>query len=262
MSIFAYPTLVYEIINFPDTNKYSEWVKRNKLAIMISLITIDIVYAVIIYEVSPFQISPFYVEGEKNFKICNLKSKGYLLVFIIIYIYKLIILFFIAILTFMEYNLINIRNEMKTITVLLYFNIIFNIILIGLTFINPKRFFFQYLLKMIIICTITLVNYIGIIWIRIYYEKSKENHTYGVKIVKHGRNSISTGLNSSVKENKSIFSKILKYHYQYTNTFCESEDENNTSAIPEIQIYTSIIDSNQVTDIVSPNQMTMDNSNQ
>jgi len=253
MSIFVYPTLVYEIVNFPEANKYSEWVKRNKLVIIIGLITIDIVYAAIIYEVSPFQVSLFYVEGEKNFKICNLKSKGYLLVFIITYIYKLIILFFVAILTFMEYNLINIRNEIKTITVLLYFNIIFNIILTVINIINPKRFFFQYHLKMIIVCTFTLVNYIGIIWIRMYYEKNKQNHTYGVKIVNH-KKSISTKLNSSVKENVSIFSKFINYHYRYTNTLHESENESNTSTIPEIQIYTSIIDSKQMTDIVGLNQ--------
>jgi len=213
------------------------------------------VYGAIIYWIAPLQVNLLYVEGGNNFKICNLKSNGYLILFIIMYIYKLIISFLIAILTFMEYNLINIRNEMKTITVLFYFNIIFLILLIGINVFNPKRFFFQYHFKMIIIYTIALVNYISVIWIRMYYEKrSKERQTCEVKIVKQGRKSISTGLTSSPKGSKSIISKIINYHYRYTNTFNESEDDSNASAVPEIQIYTSIIDSNQMTDIVGLNQ--------
>jgi len=229
------------------------------LVMLIGLITLDMVYGVIIYVVSPFQLDLIYVEGGKNFKTCHSISNSYMILFIVFYIYKLTIAFSITILTFIEYNIITIHNEMKTITILLYFNSIFIILLIGVNIFNPERFFFQYHFKMIIVWTVTLVNYIVVLWIRMYYEKSKQNSSYGVKIVKNSKKSILTGINTSSLHDsttrKSIFFKIINYHYQHTNTFYESEDENNTSAIPEIQIYTSVIDSKQMTDIVGANQM-------
>ena len=263
MSMFIYPTLIYEIIHFPDPNKFSEFMKRNKLVMLIGLITLDMVYGVIIYVVSPFQLDLIYVEGGKNFKTCHSISNSYMILFIVFYIYKLTIAFSITILTFIEYNIIIIHNDMKTITILLYFNSIFIILLIGVNIFNPERFFFQYHFKMIIVWIVTLVNYIVVLWIRMYYEKSKQNSTYGVKIVKNSKKSVLTGINTSPGDSttrKSIFSKIINYHYQHTNTFYESEDESNTSAIPEVQIYTSVIDSKQMTDIVGANQMidTMD----
>jgi len=72
MSIFAYPTLIHEIINFPESNKYSEYIKRNKLTITLGLIALDMVYGAIIYWIAPLQVNLLYVEGGNNFKICSL----------------------------------------------------------------------------------------------------------------------------------------------------------------------------------------------
>ena len=122
ISFFAYPTFIHEIINFPELNKYSEFIKRNNKIVIIGLMVTDIIYGVLFHYISPLQIKPIYVDGGKNFNTCIIKSNNHLVFLIIMYVFKFILWFITTILNFIEYNIKIISSEMKTISVILYCN--------------------------------------------------------------------------------------------------------------------------------------------
>jgi len=246
LSLFSYPILIHELINFPDPNKYSEFVKNKYKLIITGLIVMDFIYGALIYFLTSYQIKVIYVEEGKNYNKCiNEKNINYILL-IIMYVFKCIMFLSIAILTFIEYNLAHLHNEMKTISIFLYVNTIFFIIIIGVNFFNLGQFYVKYIIKILIISTFTLINYIIIIWVRMYYEKSKSENVHGVKIIKK-KVANTPGMSST---NVNIISKIINYHY-----FCSSmsiydkSNYSNVSMEPEINLYTSVIPSCQMTDI-------------
>jgi len=106
--------------------------------------------------------------------MCTIKSKSHLILFIIMYIFKIIILLSIAILTFIEYNNRIIHNEMRIILIILYFNVISIFLLIVIYSIKIDKFYIQFFIKSGIFNTIIIINYLYIIWVRMHYEKSKQ----------------------------------------------------------------------------------------
>jgi len=255
MSFFAYPTLIYEIIYFPEFNKFSEFIKRNKLFVIVGLILINFIYGIIIYFISPFQVKTIYANEGKNYNICVSKMYNQYIFIIVMYIFKFFVILSIAVLTFIEYNLSNISNEMKTITILFYCNSILMIILICINNLNLGKYFVKYFIKIVIMSTIGFINYVIIVWIRMYYEKNENMNIYGVKIVKNKQtNNADKSIHSkSTIQKTSILSKIINYHYYRSslsiNKNNESSDNANMSITPELNLYTSLIPSNQMTDV-------------
>jgi len=143
---------------------------------------------------------------------------------------------------------------MKTITTLLYLNAIIVILMIVINFVNIKQFYLYYTIKIIIVSTITIVNYITILWIRICYEKSNNENVGGVNIVKSKK---SKG-NSLMKQNyitkgnsrtSNVISVMFQYHFSEGSKSLNNNDDSvsNSSTSPELIIYTSIISSSQIT---------------
>jgi len=232
MSLFVYPTLIYEIIHFPETNKYSEIVKKYKEYIILGLIAIDVLYGILIYSISPYQAKPVYIEEEKNFNTCIIESKPYLVLFIIMYVFKFLVTFAIAVLTFTEYNTGKIYNEMRTITIYFYCNALLIILFIGINIFSSNHFYIQYILKIATVSTITFINYICIIWVRMYYEKSSNTgDEFNLKKNRHGASSSLSNSQMSVSNNPkiTIISKIISYHNNTNssndNTLAKSGDK-------------------------------------
>jgi len=246
MSIFVYPTLIYEIINFPETNKYSEIVKNYKEYMIFGLIALDIVYGILIYSISPYQAIPVYVEGEKNFNTCNIKSKPYLIVFIIMYVFKFLVTATIAVLTYTEYNTGKIYNEMRTITIYFYCNALLIVLLIGINLFSTSQFHIQYVFQVATISIIVFINYICIIWVRMYYENSsKLEDECNILKNRHGASSSLSNSQMSVSTNQkvTIISKIISYHNNSNstneNTFNKSGEKMFSSNFTSSQNYNS-----------------------
>jgi len=160
-------------------------------------------------------------------------------------------------LTFIEYNIKNIHREINIISIILYSNTFLISLLIGTEYINIKPFYFLYIIKILIVSTISIVNYILSIWVRMYSEKNKNSYDYDIKISKHKKantTSLSLAHSSINSKRTSVLSKILNYHY-YENSGVISDNKFddtpniNTSTTPEVRLYTSIIPSCQLTDI-------------
>ncbi|OUM63184.1 hypothetical protein PIROE2DRAFT_10344, partial [Piromyces sp. E2] len=103
-----------------------------------------------------------------------------------------------------------------------------------------------------IVTTSTLINYISVIWIKMYYEKNKTNNINGVKIVKNEKqNSQNISFSNQINKKSNVLSKLINYHYTDTSSSISNDSSYNSNITntPEIKLYTSIIQSSQLTDI-------------
>jgi len=221
ISLFVYPILTYEFINFPESNKYSEFVKNHQFLVNIVLVTIDVIYSGLILCISPYQIETIYVNNGDNYDTCSFKEKGYIVLYIIIYIFKGFLLLSIAFLTFIEYNTRMIQKEIKTTSLILFFNTFSLILLIVSNFIDSNKIIVKFLIKIAMMSLTVIGNYIITLWIRMIFEKMKSNDDkYGVKIVERGNEDRKTfqlnNNNNILKSN--ILTKILNYHYNDNNS--------------------------------------------
>jgi len=193
---------------------------------MTGLIMIDIIFGSIIYAGAPYDIKPVYIDGGENFNSCVIKSTGHFVINIIIYLYKFLTIAVLALLTYIEYNTEGFDCEMRTVTIILYSNTLLLILLIVINYFNSRQYELQYLIKTIIICTITIINYISIIWVRMYYEKSKgKNDDIEDMIKKQQSSSTVTSSRKNKKPKKvNMIRRIVNYHYS-----SNSSDENTTS---------------------------------
>jgi len=170
-----YPILIFEIINFPVSNKFSEFVKRYHLQLNFGLIIMDLSYSALAYSLFPSKIKSVYVDDGKNFQKCFLdKTNPQYILFIIMVVSKIFVFPTMAVLSFIEYNLLNIKNEIKTITILLYFNLLSIILLVLSNSFHFEQFHFHCISNIMIIDIIIFINYLCIIWVRMYYEKVKK----------------------------------------------------------------------------------------
>jgi len=253
-----YPILMFEIINFPSPNKFSEFVKRYHLQLNFGLIIMDLSYSALAYSLFPSKIKSVYVDDGKNFQKCFLdKTNPQYILFIIMVVSKVLVFPSMAVLSFIEYNLLNIKNEIKTITILLYFNLLYIIFFIIISSFHFEQFYFHSISKIVIIDIIVFINYLCIIWVRMYYEKGiKDDNSYGVKIVKkkHSRplNNMEGRSLDGHSRSKSLAIKIINYHYYNTSLNTSKKDDSlnksNTitqSSIPEINLYTGIMTKSQ-----------------
>jgi len=95
ISMFSYPTLIHEIINFHETNKYTEFFKRNKLFVLIGLIAGDLIFGILIYILSPWKVKSIYIDGGKNFNTCINQANSKIILLFIIYFIKFGIFFYL-----------------------------------------------------------------------------------------------------------------------------------------------------------------------
>ena len=229
ISLFLYPILTNEFINFPEVNKYSEFTKKHQFLVNIGLFAIDILYSGLILCISPYQIETIYVDNSDNYNDCSFKNKGYIVFYIIMYIFKSILLLSIAFLTFIEYNTRIIQKEIKITSFILFFNIFSAILLNVINFIDANKIYIKFLIKISMMSATAIGNYIITIWFRMILEKIKSNNNkYGVKIVKkenEDRKSFQINNNNIVKSN--ILTRILSYHFNDNNSIVLSSSLNS-----------------------------------
>jgi len=230
ISIFLYPLLTYEFINYPESNSYSEFVKNHQFLVNIGLFVIDILYSSLILCISPYQIETIYIDNGDNYDTCSYKKKGYIVLYIIMYIFKSILLLSIALLTFIEYNTRMIQKEIKTISLILFYNIFSLILLIVTNFIDTNKILIKFLIKASLMSVTVLGNYIIILWIRMIFEKMKSsNDDYGVKLKRNTEDRKSFQINNDTKSN--FISKMINYHYNDNNSSVTSSSvSSNTNS--------------------------------
>jgi len=232
------PFLYKLILNFPEENKISKWISKNRYIFLLIFFCIDAVLNLINLGAS-YDAKTVEFGNGKKFQRC--KSTGFLANTIIYssIVIKLIIITAILFLSFIEWNLHETAFDIHISTSAIYINLLSIIMIIIVRYIKFYSYILYNVLSNTLIIIIILSNYIFFVGIRIAlgFIKVKRNSFGNVKAYTSTRKtekstSQSIGNTSSVL-NK--YHKIVKYHYQ-TN-LSESTDigggfiSNNSSSM-------------------------------
>ncbi|ORX78624.1 hypothetical protein BCR32DRAFT_246995 [Anaeromyces robustus] len=226
------PILHKLIINFPDENKYSIWIKKHKYFFILIFILIDFILLGITLMKSHGVKTVTTNKGEK-FQICHTDNILIKIILIIILTYKCIIILTLSILIFMEWNITETFYDIRFIMTSIYINIIsFVLILIINSFININNHILYFIIKESLIYITSIINYILLYIIKIIlpvlikkdetteiiekirvYESFLENaETQTTELTVSNINTIKTKNSNSSSVPHSILSKILNYH--------------------------------------------------
>jgi len=155
ISLSISPTLFKLIIQFPETNKLSSWIKKHRCVFIISKLLLDIlVYSASL--IKPYSAKPIYVEDGESFEICDYKG-GYSV--IVIVIYKFLILLLLVLLIFSEWNISATLYNMRFIVSALYIDILSVILVYIFHLISVKQYVQYFLIQVVVPIFISVSNY-------------------------------------------------------------------------------------------------------
>jgi len=172
----------------------------------------DIIFTILVDLTSLCRVETMYIDGAMNFNKCSITTKGYLVLYVFLVSYKIIVFLVTGFLVFIEYNLIDIKNDTKIFTILIYLNILLSLLLVFINIINLKQFYLRITIRIAIITLFSIVNYITIIWYRMYIEKFKFND-FEIKPVRYESTKDNNKSTNSVSSKENIVAKLINYHY-------------------------------------------------
>ncbi|ORX60234.1 periplasmic binding protein-like II [Anaeromyces robustus] len=216
ISLFFYPILVKEIINFPECNRFTVFVKKHKYLFIVILLSFDSIFAALIFIISPFEIQTVKVSNGSDFNVCSITNPVYLLSYALYFGYKVIIYLCLGLLAFMEWNMDGIYKETRLFTTVHYVNSILFIIYLITKIIPIKNMNAHLLMKIGMPAVFSLANYIILIWMYMYKEISRYKHNESVKIMKADKTTDNT-ISGSGKQVR-MKSKIMQYHFNRSNS--------------------------------------------
>jgi len=165
------PMLYKLIVNFPQINKYSTWVKNNKY-IFISLILCTEFFLNSLYFISPIETVVMSYENSKNYIKC-IYTTGFNLVLTILQIStKFITYISICILIFLEWNIEETYNDIRALTVIMCMDGVLLVLFFIIHFANINDYVTFYSIHTCIILLFTIINHVYIFVIRIWFESS------------------------------------------------------------------------------------------
>lgn len=168
------PLVLKMIINFPFENKISPFVNKNFFSFILVFVLIDII-TFIFYSMSPLVVKTYYVKDGYNFQYCvSFSTIGKSIIMILI-AYKATILIVIAFFLFLEWNIEETRDDIRSFISILYINALSMIIYVIVYNINIENHYIYYLLRVIPIYGYTITNYLMVIGIRFYYSYLKKD---------------------------------------------------------------------------------------
>jgi len=231
------PILHKLVVNFPTENKFTIWISNHKFTFLLIFTSIDILHLLLL----PFFYTIKLVEPKEmeKFEICQLKKDNIIMYLdiISIIIIKFIILIFILILIYSEWNLKRTYNDLRFIVLAIYTNILFLILIIIIKSVNNTNYINQYINNTFLYLIVALLNYIIIYFsriIKVLLKKDNDEILFIKNINKQFISNESSILNNDSTEknqfrdqrittndiknisNKDIDSNINKYKRKYS----------------------------------------------
>jgi len=234
---FIYIPILYKlIVNFPESNFFSSWVKKRKYIFILSFIIVDLALNGLML-INKYQVKDIMINRGHNFQICKINSLfNYILLYILV-LTKIIIMFLILLLIFVEWNINTTIYDLRFVVSTIYINIISIILYIIFENVMIKNYISYFLIKSVIIILFASSNYIFIYGYRLiiaFFNKKDTKIQFIKNINDQFINSMSvsqsmkstqydtdanitsssTNASSNKTDSKStIFSKLISYHY-------------------------------------------------
>lgn len=168
------PIVLKMIINFPLENKISHFIDRHYFSFILVFVLIDII-SFIIYSISPLVVRTYFFDDKLNFQKCEPYSKLGQTIILGMVTYKGIILCIMAFFLFIEWNIEETREDIRSFTAILYANLLSIFLYIMICSIDVENYHIYYLLRVGPIFCYTITNLLMAIGIRLYYANFKKD---------------------------------------------------------------------------------------
>jgi len=243
--IMAFSPITYKlIVNFPETNKYSEFIKRKKYLFIFLMVLVEMIFVSLLF-ISPYEIEDIMLESNKNFRKCKLSNMGSIITIIQI-VLKILLFILIIALLFLEWNLRETYNDIRAISIIISMNSIIVPFYIFFSYIKLNDYVIYHTLHICIILIFTLSNHNYLFILRILIQvflvgNNEEEKIIGKLLIFNNTSNITSEMlnssataktnktdktKSSSKSRSTIRSKIISYHYTTSAVLESSEKEN------------------------------------
>jgi len=154
------PSLHKLIVNFPENNKFSRWVKSHKIIFISGLILISGIEIILLLISSPFEIEVRTIPRGKNFKDCKLSHLFGIILFMLIVFEVFLLQGIVGFLVFIEWNIKKTTKDIKLIHSGLSFSFVLFIIILILSFVKFDNYKIYFSIYTSFVILLSLLNYI------------------------------------------------------------------------------------------------------
>jgi hypothetical protein len=231
------PILLKIIVNFPLKNKISSFINQNFFVFILIFVLIDII-SFIFYSMSPLVVQTYYVEDGLNFQYCVSYSEFGKTVIMLLIGYKSIILLILALFLFMEWNLEETREDIRSFISILYINILSITLYIIIYYIDIKNYYIYYILRVAPIYCYTITNYVMVIGLRILSSRLKEDNdqdilekvlfkqaSYNVGATRTNPKLILKGNNNDLQKKGTVKNLMMNFHFSTGRSSAIKDEE-------------------------------------
>jgi len=194
------PVLAQLIINFPDHNNISNWVKKHKYLFLLLFLLIDITLFSFSLLKPYFKnqiIIPEEDSDRKNFKVCKMNFNSPVILFSIDIITKISILIISLFLIFIEWNIKNTFYDIRLIVNTVYSTMLLLAIFIIIDIIDISDYKLIFIIQIIITSFISISNYLFLYGFKLILAVMHKNNVKLSFIKKFNDNFINNNKNFS-----------------------------------------------------------------
>jgi len=244
-TLYTIPILAQLIINFPDYNNISNWVKKHKYLFLLFFLLIDNILFSFSLLKPYFKVQIIIPKGDsdrKNFKECKMNSGFPVIIFLIAVIIKFMILLISLILIFIEWNIKSTFYEIRFIVNTVYSTLLLIAMLIIVDNININDYKLFFVLQIVIISFISISNYLFIYGFKLILAIMNKKNVIMSFIKKINDNFINNEINSTqyttynsncysknITETQDNYDNSIKHNY-IDGTNCNTNCTNNTNS--------------------------------
>jgi len=211
------------IVKFQKSSKFIDWIKNHKYCILFLFIAVDLLFNLIMYLSESFTPKVQEIKDGKNFEVCKLANTFGSILLVVLVLEKFIITASVLLFLFMEWNIDEIKVDIKMITSNVYLNVLIGMILLIVCKIDNESYVILFILKSVIILLFVISNYVFTFFLRIFLKllnnSGEKDRVVSASLVsKNSERCRSTILKSNDKpENpektkKSLFKSIMELH--------------------------------------------------
>jgi len=242
---FNYIPVLYKLIinftNFPGMDSFLVQISKHKRIFFLFFISIDTLLCIQLI-IRPYNIEKIIIPEGKNFQQCKLNNTFQQIIIKIMVIYKGIIICFIILFVFMEWNINVTRSDIKFNISSIYIDVLSLIILSILNHSNIDNYIWNYYIRTSIFIIISLSNYFFLYGYKLLFINLKKKNT-----------------NSNIK--KTVFNNFEKdsdmYKSSYISKSCFIQGQAVLSYSMDMQTQNTNED-NKNNDINNNNNVTSD----
>jgi len=164
--LIVVPSLYQLLVNFPEKNKYSRWIRINKLTFLSLFALVSVVEIVLLFVSSPFELDVRTIPRGRNFKVCKFHKVFGIMVTAFIVVKVFLLQGVIGLLVFVEWNITKTAKDIKLTYSGLSISFVLFMIIITMNFIKFNNFKVYFSIYTTTVLLLSLINYIFMFWLR------------------------------------------------------------------------------------------------